>query len=50
MKLKEEGKALNFLVQPEIYEKIKEEADSKYMSVGALLRMIFAERYFSKKG
>lgn len=47
MKLKEEGKAVNILVTPEMYAALKEEASKKYISMGALIRMIFAERYFN---
>lgn len=46
MKLKEDGKAINFLLQPDIYNELKKESEQRYLSLGALLRMILAERYF----
>lgn len=47
MNLKKDGKAINILVNPELYEKLKEEADRRYLSMGALFRMILGERYFN---
>lgn len=49
MILKKEGKALNILVNPELYDELKKEADRRYLSMGALVRMILGERYFSDK-
>lgn len=49
MILKKEGKALNILVNPELYDELKKEADRRYLSMGALVRMILGERYFGDK-
>lgn len=46
MGIVKDGKAINFLVQPELYDAIKKEADNRYMTIGAFLRMILAERYY----
>ena len=45
MKLKEEGKAINILVTPEMYDALKEESKKKFISMGGLIRMILVERY-----
>lgn len=45
MNLKKNGISISVLMTKELYESIKADAENKTVPIGALIRMILAEKY-----